>query len=83
MFIKGVSHVLTIKTRRKPDDWRAMVPLSDCEADNRSIKLFRIKHLRVASDEEGRQFWISQKHKHNSMRELIEYYKEAEGTSSR
>ena len=46
-----------------------------------SIKLFRIKHMEVKSDEAGLQFWISERHKHNSMGELVEYYKEAKGNN--
>ena len=72
--------MLTIKTRRKEGDTRGAQPLPyNSEADNRSIKLFRIKHYEVQSD--GFQFWIRERHKHNSMGELVEYYKESKGNN--
>ena len=45
-----------------------------------SIKLFRIKHMEVKSDQAG-QFYLSERHKHNSMRELVEHYKESKGNN--
>ena len=42
-----------------------------------SARLYMIKHLLIQSDAQGSHFWISQSHKHECMRDLIEYYKEA------
>ena len=73
--------MLTIKVRRKEGDKRGAQPLpTNSEADNMSIKLFRIKHMEVKSDQAG-QFYLSERHKHNSMRELVEYYKESKGNN--
>lgn len=69
--------MLTVKARRKAGDKRGAQPLpTNSEADNMAIRQFRIKHLKLNSNAVG-QFWISKKHKHNSMGELVKYYTEA------
>ena len=73
--------MLTIKTRRRDGDQRGIQALTDQGTDDMTVKLFRIKHLQIKSDIEGRQFWISQSHKHESVGEIIEYYKGARRTN--
>ena len=74
--------MLTIKSRRKEGDKRGAQPLpTNSDADNMSIKLFRIKHMEIKSDKEGLQFWLSERHKHESMRKLVEHYTGAKGNN--